>query len=65
MKWVDWLIILVFCDLEPLGLYEEIDDTQPRARDSCTSYATENIDYLTILATASSKDLTPKLGSNP
>ena len=36
-----WLI-----DLGPLGLYEDIDDARPRARDSCMSYATENIDYL-------------------
>jgi hypothetical protein len=36
-----------FIDLGPLGLYEDIDDTQPRARDLCTSYATKNIDYLT------------------
>ena len=35
-------------DLGPLGLYEDIDDTRPRARDSCTSYATENTDYLTV-----------------
>ena len=34
-------------DLGPQGLYEEIDDARPLARDSCTSYATENIDYLT------------------
>ena len=34
-------------DLGPLGLYEDIDDARPRARDSCTSYATENTDYLT------------------
>jgi hypothetical protein len=34
-------------DLGPLGLYGEIDDARPRARDSCTSYATENTDYLT------------------
>ena len=32
-----------------LGLYEEIDDARPRARDSCTSYATENTDYLTVV----------------
>ena len=36
-----------FIDLGPLGLYEDIDDARPRARDSCTSYATENTDYLT------------------
>ena len=36
-------------DLGPLGLYGEIDDARPRARDSCTSYATENTDYLTEL----------------
>jgi hypothetical protein len=51
MKLVDLLIILVlslwFIDLGPLGLYKEIDDARPRARDSCTSYATENTDYLT------------------
>ena len=34
-------------DLGPLGLYEDIDDARPRVRDLCTSYATENIDYLT------------------
>ena len=34
-------------DLGPLGLHEEIDDARPLARDSCTSYATENTDYLT------------------
>ena len=43
MKLVDLLMIF---DLGPLGLYEEIDDTRPLARDSCTSYATENTDYL-------------------
>ena len=37
-------------DLGPLGLYEDIDDARPRARDSCTSYATENTDYLTVTA---------------
>jgi hypothetical protein len=48
MKWVDLLMILIdFLDLGPLGLYEDIDDARPRARDSCTSYATENTDYLT------------------
>ena len=44
------MILFVSCSLlgpGPLGLYEEIDDARPRARDSCTSYATENIDYLT------------------
>ena len=40
---LDWF------DLGPLGLYKEIDDARPRARDSCTSYATENTDYLTTL----------------
>ena len=38
---------LIVLDLGPLGLYEDIDDARPRARDSCTSYATENTDYLT------------------
>ena len=33
-------------DLGPLGLYEDINDIRPHARDSCTSYATENTDYL-------------------
>jgi hypothetical protein len=51
MKWVDLLMILMVLDccvdLGPLGLYEDIDDARPRARDSCTSYATENTDYLT------------------
>jgi hypothetical protein len=45
MKWVNLLMILI--DLGPLGLYEDIDDARPRVRDSCMSYATENIDYLT------------------
>ena len=40
-------MILSLIDLGPLGLYEDIDDARPRARDSCTSYATENTDYLT------------------
>ena len=31
----------------PLGLYGEINDIRPRVRDSYTSYATENTDYLT------------------
>ena len=47
MKLVDLLMILFLIDLGPLGLYEDIDDARPRARDSCTSYATENTDYLT------------------
>jgi hypothetical protein len=47
IKWVDLLMILMIFDLGPLGLYEEIDDARPRARDSCMSYATENTDYLT------------------
>ena len=34
-------------DLGPLGLYEEINDIRPLARNLCTSYATENTDYLT------------------
>jgi hypothetical protein len=34
-------------NLGPLGLYGEINNTRPRARDSCTPYATENTDYLT------------------
>ena len=46
MKLVDLLIILLLIDLGPLGLYEDIDDIRPRARDLCTSYATKNIDYL-------------------
>jgi hypothetical protein len=33
--------------LGPLELYEDIDKARPHARDSCTSYATENTDYLT------------------
>jgi hypothetical protein len=49
MKWVDLLMMLIIFDLGPLGLYEDIDDARPRARDSCTSYATENTDYLTII----------------
>ena len=36
-------MILMLSDLGPLGLYEEIYD----ARAPCTSYATENTDYLT------------------
>ena len=36
-------------NLGPLGLYEDINDARPRARDLCTSYATENTDYLTII----------------
>jgi hypothetical protein len=48
MKLVDLLIILmIFVDLGPLGLYKDINNARPRARDSCTSYATENTDYLT------------------
>jgi hypothetical protein len=51
MKWVDLLMILmilmILINLGPLGLYEDIDNTRPRARDLCTSYATENTDYLT------------------
>ena len=41
-------MILSLIDLGPLGLYEDIDDARPRARDLCTSYATKNIDYLTL-----------------
>ena len=40
---LSWSLI----DLGPLGLYEDINEARPRARDSCTSYATENTDYLT------------------
>jgi hypothetical protein len=40
-------MILIVFDLGPLGLYEDIDDARPLARDSYTSYATENTDYLT------------------
>ena len=50
MKLVDLLMILLLIDLGPLGLYEDINDARPRVRDSCTSYATKNIDYLTDLA---------------
>ena len=39
-----WLI-----DLGPLGLYEEIYKARACARDSCTSCATENTDYLTVI----------------
>ena len=39
--------LLMMFDLGPLGLYEEINDARPHTRDSCTSYATENTDYLT------------------
>ena len=41
------MILMIDFDLGPLGLYEDIDDARPYARDSCMSYATENIDYLT------------------
>ena len=47
MKLVNLLMILSLIDLGPLGLYKDIDDARPRARDSCTSYATKNTDYLT------------------
>ena len=47
MKLVDLLMILMLFNLGPLGLYKDIDDARPRVRDSCTSYATENTDYLT------------------
>jgi len=41
---IDDLDLVVRCvNLGPLGLYEEIYN----ARAPCTSYATENIDYLT------------------
>ena len=46
MKLVDLLIILSLIDLGPLGLYEDINNIRPRARDLCMSYATENTDYL-------------------
>ena len=46
MKLVDLLMIF---DLGPLGLYEEIDDARPLARNSCMSYATKNTDYLTVI----------------
>ena len=39
-------MILSLIDLGPLGLYEDINDIRPYTRDSYTSYATENIDYL-------------------
>jgi hypothetical protein len=38
---------MILINLGPLGLYEDIDDARPHVRNSCTSYATENIDYLT------------------
>ena len=41
------MILMIDFDLGPLGLYEDIDDARPRARDSCISYATKNTDYLT------------------
>ena len=44
---IDLIVSWRLFDLGPLGLYEDIDDAQPPARDSCTSYATENTDYLT------------------
>ena len=44
-------MILLLIDPGPLGLYGEIDDARPRARDSCMSYATKNTDYLANLAT--------------
>ena len=47
MKLVNLLIILSFFNLGPLGLYKDIDDARPRVRNSCTSYATKNTDYLT------------------
>ena len=47
MKLVDLLMILMIFNLGPLGLYKDINDARPRARDSCTSYATKNTDYLT------------------
>ena len=33
-------------DLGPLGLDEDIYNTRDPCTDQCTSYATENIDYL-------------------
>jgi hypothetical protein len=47
---------MIFVDLGPLGLYKDINDARPRARDSCTSYATENTDYLTKYAPLLSTD---------
>ena len=41
---IDNLFFLI--DLGPLGLYEDINNAQPRARNSCMSYATKNTDYL-------------------
>jgi hypothetical protein len=40
-------MILIIDWPRALGLYEDIDDARPRARDLCTSYATKNTDYLT------------------
>jgi hypothetical protein len=40
-----------FIDLGPLGLYKDIDEARPRARDLYTSYATENTDYLILVLT--------------
>ena len=42
-------MILLLINLGPLGLYEDIDDVRPHARDLCMSYATKNTDYLTGL----------------
>ena len=43
--------VLLVVDLGPLGLYEEIYKARACARDSCTSCATENIDYLISIYT--------------
>jgi hypothetical protein len=42
--------VLFFIDLGPLGLYKEIYKARAYTRNSCTSCATENTDYLTKCA---------------
>ena len=46
MKLVDLLMIFILFNLGPLGLYKDINNARPHARDSCMSYATDNTDYL-------------------
>ena len=41
--------VLLVVNLGPLGLYKEIYKARACTRDSCTSCATKNTDYLTTI----------------
>jgi len=44
-------------NLGPLGLDEDIYNTRDPCTDQCTSYATENTDYLTHIQESKKKEL--------